>query len=243
MASDFERFLTDFVAAALQKVEQGFIAEIVSFDKETMRATIKPLLKFVSEEDGEDSPVDLETTNIENVPVQHINAGSAYIRPNYVNGDKVNVKVCSSPISQPIDSSLSADIAINRFSLDSCVIIGGVVPENFSPPQSWSDRDGLLIGNDDAFIEVLADSISIEKGTNIITVGESSIDISGDVNINGILTIGDTVGQQTVIEDGEVTADTEVSAGLTGIGLTTHTHPYTDTPAGAATTQAPTPGS
>lgn len=227
MSSDFERFLIDLVNSALQKVEQGFIAEIVEFDKENMRATIKPFLKFVTEENGFSSPEDLNTANIENVPVEHLNAGGAYIRPNYTNGDKVHVQLCSSSIQQPIDSDIRSNMAINRFNLNSCVVTGGVVPENFSPPKSWEERDGLIIGNDDTLIEFL----------------ESEINIVGDVNIDGVVTIGTNVGQQTIIDKGEVTADSEVSAGSLGTGLTTHTHPYTDTPAGAAVTQSPTPGS
>ena len=203
MSSDFENFLIDLTEKALRKIEQGFIAEIVTFDKATMKATISPRLKFIDEDDGESTPRELNVANIENVSVQHLNAGGAYIRPNYQSGDLVNVQMCSSSVNTPIESELRSDININRFQLNSCIVIGGVIPNSFVPPASWTDKDGLLIGNTDALIEITSDAVVIEKSTNIISVEATQIQLSN--GSTGTITLNTSTGQADI--NGNFTVD------------------------------------
>ena len=203
MSSDFENFLIELTEKQLRKIEQGFIAQIISFDKEKMTATISPRLNFINEDDGEDTPQELNIANIDDIPVQHLNAGGAYIRPNYRSGDLVNVHMCSSPVTSPLQTGLRATMNIDRFQLNSCIIIGGVIPSTFVAPASWSSRDGLLIGNTDALIEILADEVTIEKGTNSVTVDNTQIELSN--GSTGTLTLNNSTGQVDI--NGNFTVD------------------------------------
>ena len=139
----------------------GFNAEIVTFDKATMRAEIKPLLRAKTEEDGIDSPEFLDSPIIDNVPVQILFAGSAYIRPDYKKGDKVKCMAVASSIDQPLNFDVRSDMLKNRFSLSYCTVVNGVIPENFSLPSSFDSEDGLLIGNGSTFMVFKSDEISV----------------------------------------------------------------------------------
>jgi hypothetical protein len=172
------KFLQDLSKEQLIKVEQGFIARIVSFNKENMRAEITPLLEYTSDISGESKTT--QATNIPNVPCEILYAGGYYIRPVYVKDDLVNCQLKSSNITKPIDSGVRADSLDNRFSLSYCTVSGAVIPENFKAPDAWKDKAGLLIGfGDDFVIEVLNGTIKIENVNGNIELTEN-----GTVTIN-----------------------------------------------------------
>jgi len=155
------QFLQDLINENLSKIEQGFIAKIVSFDKETMRAEIEPLLEFTTEISGTAKTV--KAPNIKDVPCEIIYAGGYYVRPVYQKDDLVNCQLKSSNINKPIDADIRADSQNNRFSLSYCTVTGGVLPKDFTSPEEWGSRDGLLIGfGDNEVIEVLEGTIKID---------------------------------------------------------------------------------
>jgi hypothetical protein len=178
------KFLRDLSEEMLRKVEQGFIAEIVSYDKEKMRAEIKPLLEYTTEASGKADKEVLETPNLTDIPCQILYAGGYYIRPNYAKGDKVNCELKSSNITKPLDSGIRADTGNNRFSLSFCVVTGGVIPGDFTAPAAWGNSDGLLIGNgDDLTIEILDDTLKIENDNGYLELKtDGKLALNGDAD-------------------------------------------------------------
>ena len=181
--SDFTDYLTDLIENKLEKVQLSFIAEIVTFNKETMRAEVKPLLKTTTTADP-DTPEVSQTPNIRDVPVQLIFASNQFIRPDYSNGDKVHCILSATDIEKPVNDGLRAETLSDRFSLSYCTVISGVTPESMNPPSSWSSEDGLLIGSENDYIK-FDNGITIEAG--------SDLQINGNVIIDGTVTADDFI--------------------------------------------------
>ncbi len=221
MAGDYStQFLQALIAHEIRHIEIGFVAKIVSFDAKTMLATIKPMLKGVTEEAGKDKPNTILTPDIEDVPVQIVFAGSCYIRPDYLKGDLVKVACTGSSIDDPIDDDVRADtMDVDRFSLDNCVVTGSVVPKNADTPAAWGNS-GLLIGKGASFIRFTDLFVEIEgdlvvKGNLIIS---GNIIGSGSIQVQNITALQDiTAGQNVIATTGDVIAG--------GVSLKTHTHP------------------
>ncbi len=190
-----EMFLNDLIASKLEVVEMSFVAKIQTFNKATMRATITPMLfgEFTNAENK--APVVSKVADIQNVPVELIYAGDAYIRPDYQAGDLVHVSCYASNSKGPIDGGVRANAKALRFQLNSCTITCGLVPKNASVPASWASESGLLIG----------------KGGVFISFDEESVKVKGNLAVEG-----------NIIADGDIEATGDVVAG--GISLRTHTH-------------------
>ncbi len=210
--SKWARLLTDVIEHQLQQVELGFIAEIITFDKDTMRAEVRPLLTSKTEEDGADNPKDLDIPNIENVAVELIYGGTFYIRPNYTPGTLVKCACTASSLEPPLDQGVRSNMLDARFSLSNITVTGAVLPTDFEAPASWAGKDGLLIGDGDTILEVKADGFEFTGDVSI----EGALNVDGDI---------DTTGGITATGDIEATGD--VTAGPLGISLLTHTHPTT----------------
>lgn len=153
--------IKDIIYENMKKIEQGFIAKIVSYDPKTMRAEISPQLEFITEIEGQRQTI--QAPNIINVPCELLYAGGFYIRPVYKKDDLVKCSLCSSNITKPLDVGTRSDTNDNRFSLSYVTVSGGVIPKNFTPPAQW-DRDGLVIGNDSGFIEIAENGDVILNG-------------------------------------------------------------------------------
>lgn len=213
MADEFEQFILDAIKLQMNGIEIGFTAKILSFNKVTMTANIKPMLRSKTEEDGADKPKFIDTPDIDGVPVSLILAGKSYIRPVYVKGDLVKIACTASSIQQPIESDLRSDTLKDRFQLNYCVVTGAIVTKTFVPPLSWALKSGLLIGND----------------TTLINIKDSGFEIEGDVEVDGNFDIdGDIKATGNIEAEGDIKAEGEVSAksGLSGqVSLSTHQHP------------------
>lgn len=163
--SDFTTFIEEFINKQLEKIEISFVAEIVTFNKETMTATIKPFLKAVSDNE------EILTADQQNIPVEFIYAGGAYIRPDYQNGDLVRV-ICAASSLEPGLDRARVNTLRNRFNLNYCSVVQGIAPKNFTPPGSFSEKDGLLIG----------------KGSNFLQFTDSGVIVEGDLIVSGEVT-------------------------------------------------------
>jgi hypothetical protein len=196
MSAELSKFIRDLIDHELQKVELGFVAEIVDFDKTNMRAEIKPLLRSITEEDGRDNPKFLDIPNIDNVPVELIYAGGFYIRPVYKKGDQIMCACTASALETTINEGQRSNMLGDRFSLNFCRVTGSVVPDTFTAPATWATKNGLLIG---------------KGATPVLEVADDGFKFTGDVEIEGKLEV-----------DGDIEATGDVKAGL--ISLLTHTH-------------------
>ena len=92
------QFLKDLIFQQTEKIEQGFIAEIVSFDSVKMKAEIKPLLEHTTEVEGKTNKKTIKSPNIPDVHCSILYGNGYYIRPEYKKGDLV--------VYVPIDSLL-----------------------------------------------------------------------------------------------------------------------------------------
>lgn len=84
--------------------------------------------------------------------------------------------------------------------------------------------------------------ITLDNGEVTVT---GDLIVEGDINAQGAISAdGDIESQQNIKAGINVEANVEVTALASGPGvnLSTHVHPYVDTPVGAATTSPPTPG-
>lgn len=96
----------------------------------------------------------------------------------------------------------------------------------------------------DVYIKGSNNKVNITADGGEITVNckNATISASDTCKIDAKLTVTkDAVFQGKISAVDEIKSDVEVKAGPLGIALTTHKHPYTDTPVGAATTQVPIP--
>ena len=177
----FVRFLIRLIRDKFLKIEQGFIAEIVSFDEKIMQAEIRPLLEYKTESKGAANPKTLRTANIKNVPCEMIYAGDYWIRPFYKPGDKVKCSMSSANIFKPLDRDIRADTGLGRFSLSYVTVTNGVRPKNATPPSSWGTKAGLLIGKTDkSLIQINEAVIEISNAA-----GKWTLNDSGIIDVNG----------------------------------------------------------
>lgn len=97
----------------------------------------------------------------------------------------------------------------------------------------------------------------IVKASGDITLDNGEVTVKGDLIVEGgILAEGDIMTESEMIADGDIESQQNIKAGINveanvevtalasgpGVNLSTHVHPYVDTPVGAATTSPPTPG-
>jgi hypothetical protein len=207
----FELLLQDAILATLERVEMSFVAEILTFDKATMRATIRPRL-FAEIKDAQSGKAEKQDIpDIQDVPVEMIFAGGYYIRPVYATGDLVHVSCYASATKPAIDGNTRSNAKLLRFQLSNCTVTGGLVPKGTSAPAGWSEP-GLVIGKGGKYIALT------DTGAKIV----GSINVQGDVTITGNLSVDGDVSVTGDVSAANVSATGDVKAGP--ISLKTHVH-------------------
>jgi len=201
----FELLIQDAILAALERVEMSFVAEILTFDKTTMRATIRPRL-FAEVKDAQSGKREKQDIpDIQDVPVEMIYAGGYYIRPVYATGDLVHVSCYASATKPAIDGNTRANAKLLRFQLSNCSVTGGLVPKGTTAPAGWSEA-GLVIG----------------KGGKYIALSDAGVKIVGNVNVQGNVAVTGDVSVTGDLSAANVNASGDVKAGP--ISLRTHVH-------------------
>ncbi len=197
------RLLEDLLDSRLRAVLVGCIARIEKHDLATMRADVKPLLRFTATGETKAS----EYAVIPGIPVQFIFAGGFFIRPEYKAGDLVWVSFSTHDIGSGLYGEIDSDDGA-IFSKESAAVVSGIAPTKWEAPADISEP-GLLIGHADGatLIQLTADKIKI-KGP---------VEITGDVKVTGEMGVS-----------GEVKAMSETAP----VGLSTHTHPTGVGPSG-----------
>lgn len=191
----FEMFLNDLIASKLEAVEMSFVAKILTFNKAKMTASIRPMLFGAFSASESEKPTVVNVPDMQNIPVELLYAGGAYIRPDYKNGDLVRVSCYASAVSPVINGGVRSNSKALRFQLNSCTVSCGLVPKSATVPSTWAEKSGLLIG----------------KGDVCISFDEQSVVIDGNLNVDGNITA-----------TGDIEATGDVKAGP--ISLLNHTH-------------------
>jgi hypothetical protein len=209
------KFTAGFIDKFRRELIIGCIGRIESHDTTTMRADVKPLLKYTAS--GETTERDYKV--LPDIPVLFLYAGGFYIRPKYKKGDLVWVTFATHEIKQGLKGR-SDSTGGRLFSMENAAVEHGIAKTGWRAPSQFSEA-GLLIGHED--------------GNLYFQITEDKVKVKGDFEIDGDLK---TTGK--IEADGEIAAMNQTPA--TAVKLSTHKHSYTDTPAGPATTQSPTPG-
>lgn len=206
--------MNDYFEKRMQHVIVGCIGRIETHDASAMRADVKPLLKYVAT--GE--TIAREFALLPGIPVQMVFAGGYYIRPKYLRGDLVWVSFSTHAIARGLSGGLDS-IDDSIFPREGASVAWGLAPNGWAAPDEFS-LDGLILGH--------------RVGGAVIRLSEDTIYFTGNVEMDGDLIVSGNVDA-----DGEITAK-KASA---PVGVSTHTHPYVDSPAGPAVTSPPNPNS
>lgn len=176
--SDFIDFLNEMLHERLSDIDISMVGRIESFDGQKMRADVTPLLKKRSGE------TEIEYSVLKDIPINFLNAGDYYIRPEYKKGDLVQIVFSTHDIEETLrDKKPLASEKI--FSSENAFIIGGIAKTAWSPPAEFS-KEGLLIGhkNGKAFTQYKEDMLVHKFGDSIIVLKQDEVNIN-----NGALTI------------------------------------------------------
>ena len=150
-------FLENFADTITSGINNCMLGKIESFNAETMKANVMPLVKNKNKDDTfEDISMLIE------VPVSLIRAGPFVIRPPYKSGDTVLVVFADSDIENTLLSGdTSEPNSTRRHSLDDAIVVGGIMPFTIALPDEHSED--LVIAKDDFTSKiVLGDDGSIE---------------------------------------------------------------------------------
>lgn len=146
----------------LNRVQQGMVCLIDKFDKQTMRADVKPLL--AEPPVGKSPPAPLPI--LPNLPVQFLFDGAFYIRPDYKAGTMVWVTFATHDVDNSLKGS-TLEESKRVFDLSSASVVCAVAPTDWTPPAEFGSEDGLLIGHKDGagYIKFESDKMTSVFGT------------------------------------------------------------------------------
>jgi hypothetical protein len=164
---DWTDYIEELIQSRIERIEQGLVCKIQSFDKQAMRADVVPFIQEKREGQLENYPT------LPGVPVAYLFSGEFYIRPHYLPDDLVWVTFATRDIESSLRETV-AEESPKRFDLENACVIGGVAPTGFTAPDEFSE-DGLLIGHTggDAYIQFESD-----KMTALFDAGSKKVELS-----------------------------------------------------------------
>jgi len=152
--ADFAKTMKDFEATCAALDIGGKVCTIEAFDKQKMRASIKPLGKKRDQDTTQDWPI------ISNVPVSFLQMGAGeFIRPDYSRLDLVYAAWANRDIKGPLKGE-NNDEPPTLFSAENAVVLGSVFKTASIAPGAFGNS-GLLIGSDGAYVQFFAGLIKI----------------------------------------------------------------------------------
>ncbi|EMN60808.1 hypothetical protein FH593_04435 [Leptospira interrogans] len=157
--------LQEKINRELCKIWTGLYGKIESYDKPSLTAKVKPLLKVPNENGFEELPI------LVNLPVNVFHSGGMLIVPDYKRGDIVYLAPSSHSIQNSIRGMIdktqenSEEIESPRFGLENCSVTFGIPSHPFQL-LSTVQKDGLVIcdtlGN--SYILISSSSIEFKSG-------------------------------------------------------------------------------
>jgi hypothetical protein len=172
--SEFSKFLSDLLQKFGESVQLGMVGKIQSFNKQTMRAEVVPLLRKESPT-GEVSQFPV----LSSVPCAFLAAGNFFIRPVYQAGDLVWLTFATHSIFDSLKSNpaLASD---QIFGIQNACVVNGLLQTGGSIGGAMDDADGMAIGDPDFFLEFTDSGFTAHLDGNTV-----------DFDANGI-TVNDT---------------------------------------------------
>lgn len=200
-------------------MQLGMVCQVESFNANTMRADVLPLVREKNELD--------EVSNypvIPGIPVQYVQIGqNCYIKPFYQRGDLVWVGFSTFDISNSLSGSgrkqeVRPDSKI--FGLENACLLGRIAE------QGWSEPENMIKFEDG--------KLTLKVGSTELSIGSDGIDVTGDVSVDGEVA-GNVVYETELSPSGS--SQGGLSIGEIKAKFNSHTHVYS--PATAGTTQPP----
>ncbi|WP_036068716.1 Gp138 family membrane-puncturing spike protein [Leptospira noguchii] len=148
------------------KIWTGLYGKIESYDKSSLTAKVKPLLKVPTENGFEELPI------LVNLPVNVFYSGGMMIVPDYQRGDIVYLAPSPHPIQNSIRGMIdktqesSEELESPRFGLENCSVAFGIPTRPFQLSQAVQ-KDGLVICNStgNCYINITESDIELKSGT------------------------------------------------------------------------------
>ena len=166
----YTEYLKKMLDDKVLQIQQGMIGTIESFDRQTMRADVLPIIAQRNDDgDLQQYPV------LPRIPVGLIWAGGFYLCPDYKKGDLVWITFATRDIDEPMRENVKEE-SKKVFGLENACVICSVAKTNRTMPTEFSES-GLLIGHEDgnAYIRFEDDKIVMVFGTREITFDANGI--------------------------------------------------------------------
>lgn len=175
--------LQEKINSELCKVWTGLYGKIDSFDKSSLTASVKPLLKVPTENDFEELPL------LVRLPVNVFYSGGLMIVPDYQRGDVVYLAPSPYSIQNSIRGMIDKtqedldSLEPPRFGLENCSVAFGIPTQPFQLPPAVQ-RTGLTVcdATGSTYINVRPSGIEFKSGQ-----ASSEKSVLGE-SLKGILT-------------------------------------------------------
>lgn len=167
------KFFDKLTGNLVNGINKCMLGKIESFDGETMKATVTPLIKQRAKDgEMEDRPLLIE------VPVSFLKAGPFVIRPPYKPGDIVLIVFADEDMDNVLLSGDKSEPNSQRkHSLDDAIVVGGIMP--FTATLPGEHLDDLIIAKDD-----FTAKIAIEESGDVLIQTDKGIKLKSDLDIS-----------------------------------------------------------
>lgn len=165
MINEFIDMLNDFFDRRMRDIMIGGIGAIQSYDKESLRADVLPLLSYSARGNIKAGNFSV----IPGMPVLTLHAGDYVMIPPYKKDDLVWMTFSTFPIANSLSGSNDqTDGSI--FSRESGAVVCGLAKNGWNKP-SFTNKDGLIMGH--------------KSGNCYMMITENTVEIKGDLTISG----------------------------------------------------------
>ncbi|EMO80228.1 hypothetical protein LEP1GSC126_3347 [Leptospira kirschneri str. 200801774] len=169
----------------LSKVWTGLYGKIDTFDKSSLTASVKPLLKVPTENDFQELPL------LVSLPVNVFYSGGLMIVPDYQRGDIVYLAPSPYPVQNSIRGMVEKtqedldSLESPRFGLDACSVAFGIPTHPFQLP-STVQKSGITIcdATGATYLNIKPSGIEFKSGqasSEKSVLGESLKNILSDI--------------------------------------------------------------
>ena len=170
------RVVKKMLDKAIKEIHTSLPAKIVSIDKQSLKADVKPLIKVKHGDEDVELPI------IQEVPVCTIKAGGFIIKPPYQEGDIVLLLFSERCIDDFIYTGENTTTeAKRRHSLEDAVIIGGLNTFTSGDELPDEESENLVIGKND-----YSSKITIKEDGDIVIEADSNIYLNDSESEEGV---------------------------------------------------------
>lgn len=169
----------------LNSVDDMLPAQVISFDRATNRATVRPMIKMLTTDNQQ-----LSRAQIASVPVLQIGGGGSLLAFNLVPGDLGWIKANDRDISLFLQTFRdNPPNTLRKHTFQDAVFIPHVMT-GYSIAGEDAGNAVLQSNNGAVRVSIWPDRLKLSAGSLSVTIGPTSIDFFGPVNMPNGATIG-----------------------------------------------------